>query len=136
MFSAASVCLFACRHDNFRKIKRRMMKLGGYVHSTKISPEFECQGQRSKSPAPKKRKSATFCLGVVLWGAVLVRHFFGSVPQGAATQVGKSAHAVQLLYVFAQCETLSLLAAMLRGSRPGVQSASLIMTSLMTSWKL
>ena len=23
------VCLFVCQHDNFRTIKRRMMKLGG-----------------------------------------------------------------------------------------------------------
>jgi len=44
MFSAAPVCRFVvslsvfCQHDNFRMIKRRMMKLGGYVHCTKISP--------------------------------------------------------------------------------------------------
>ena len=52
MFSAASVCLsvslFVCQHDNFQTIKRRMMKLGGEVHCTKISSEFECQGERSK----------------------------------------------------------------------------------------
>jgi len=24
-----SVCLFVCQHDNFRTIKRRMMKIGG-----------------------------------------------------------------------------------------------------------
>ena len=29
MFSAAFVCLFVCQHDNFRKSKHRMMKLGG-----------------------------------------------------------------------------------------------------------
>jgi len=40
--------LFVSQHDNFRMIKRRMMKLGGYVHCTKISPGFERQGQRSK----------------------------------------------------------------------------------------
>ena len=28
MFSAASVCLFVCQHDNFRTSKHRMMKLG------------------------------------------------------------------------------------------------------------
>ena len=59
MFSAASVCLpvclFACQHDNFRTTKRRMLKLGGYVHCTKISPEYECQGQRSRSPGTKKK---------------------------------------------------------------------------------
>ena len=29
VFSAASVCLFVCQHDNFRTSKHRMMKLGG-----------------------------------------------------------------------------------------------------------
>ena len=29
MFSAASVCLFVCQHDDFRTSKHRMMKLGG-----------------------------------------------------------------------------------------------------------
>jgi len=51
MYSAASVC----QHDNFRTIQRRMMELnGGYVHCTKISPEFECQGH----PGQKKRQNA------------------------------------------------------------------------------
>jgi len=52
MFSAASVCLsvclFVCLHDNFRTIKRRMMKLGRYVHCTKILVEFEFGDQRLK----------------------------------------------------------------------------------------
>jgi len=48
-----------------------MMKLGSYVHCIKILPEFECQGQRSRSPGTQK--SATFCSAVVFWGAVLVR---------------------------------------------------------------
>ena len=54
------------------------------MHYTKISPEFECQGERSRSRSPgtKKRKSAAFCSGAVLGGAVLY------------TPVGKSAHAV------------------------------------------
>jgi len=41
------------------------------VHCIKILPEFECQGQRSRSPGTQK--SATFCSAVVCWGAVLVR---------------------------------------------------------------
>jgi len=56
MFSAASLCLFVCQHDNFRTIKRRTMKLGGYVHFTKISSEFGCQGQRSKVTKDKNDK--------------------------------------------------------------------------------
>jgi len=69
----------------------------GYVHSTKISPEIECQGQLVKGEGhrgQKKRKSAAFCSGVVLWGAVLVQHFSRSGPRGTVTPVGKSAHAV------------------------------------------
>jgi len=54
MFSAASVCQFVvslsvfCQHDNFIMINRRMMKLGGYVHCTKISPSsnVKVKGQR------------------------------------------------------------------------------------------
>jgi len=105
MFSAASVCLsvclfvrlFVCQHDNFRTIKRRMMKLGSQMHCTVISPEFECQGQRSKVKVTgdKKRKSATFCSGVVLWGARSSCGIFSAaVLGGASTPVGKSAHAV------------------------------------------
>ena len=64
MFSAASVCLsvcqYICPHDNFRTTKRRTTKLGGWVHCTKILPEFEGQGQRSKVKVTrdKKRKTA------------------------------------------------------------------------------
>jgi len=36
-----------CQHDNFRTTKRRMMKLDDYVRCTKMSSEFECQGQGS-----------------------------------------------------------------------------------------
>jgi len=32
------------------------MKIGRYVHCTKISPEFECQGQRSRSAGTKNEK--------------------------------------------------------------------------------
>jgi len=53
--------LFVCQHDNLQTIKRRVMKLGGYVHCTKISPEFECRGQRSTSPGQKMKKSAISC---------------------------------------------------------------------------
>jgi len=53
------------------------------VHCTKISSKFECQGQRSRSSGTKKRKSAAFCLRFVLWGVVLVRHFFPEPFSGA-----------------------------------------------------
>jgi len=51
---------FICQHDNFRTIKRRMMKLGDCVHCPKISPEFEFGGHRlySQFPTPK---TVAFC---------------------------------------------------------------------------
>ena len=60
MFSVASICLFACEHDNFWTIKHRMIKLRVYVHCTKflyknLTPDFEFWGHRpcSMSPHPK-----------------------------------------------------------------------------------
>ena len=52
--SSLSVCLFV------RTTKRRTIKVGGQVHCTKISLEFECRGQRSKVKVTrdKKRKTA------------------------------------------------------------------------------
>jgi len=56
--SAASVCLFVtvpvCPHDNFRTIKHRMMKLGGYVH--KSLARVRIWGQRSKIKVTKDEK--------------------------------------------------------------------------------
>jgi len=56
----SSVCLFVsvfvCLHDNFQTTKLRMMKLGGWVHCTKVSPDFECQHQRSRSLGTKNEK--------------------------------------------------------------------------------
>ena len=43
-FLAASVS----PHDNFRMTKRRTIKLGGYVHCTKILPELEGQGHQGQ----------------------------------------------------------------------------------------
>ena len=85
--AGASVCLFVClfQHDNFRTIKRRMMKLGGEVHCAKISPEFEFGGQRSRSPGTKRRTIAVFFSG---------RGPRAALHAGAATPVGKSSHAV------------------------------------------
>ena len=79
-----------------------MTKLGSYVHSTKISPEFECQGQRSKVKVTgdKKRKSAVFCSGVVFCGAVLVQHFFsGAVLWDAVLYAGGKISACCLVFV-------------------------------------
>jgi len=45
--------LCVCPHDNFRTTKRRTIKLGCYVHCTKILPEFEGQGHQGQ-----KRKTA------------------------------------------------------------------------------
>jgi len=65
------------------------------VHCTNISPDFECQGQRSRSPGTNKRKSAAFFLesssGARSYSAAFLS---GAVLGGAAIPVGKSAHAV------------------------------------------
>jgi len=82
------VCQFVCQHDNFRMIKRNStMKLGGYrciVQNSRPSSHLAVKDQRSRSPGTKKRKSAAFCSGAVLGGA--------------ATPVGKSAHACLVKY--------------------------------------
>jgi len=41
----------------------------------------------------KTRNSVAFCLGVVLWGMVLVAFFSGAFLGGVAMPVGKSVHA-------------------------------------------
>ena len=68
-----------------------MTKLDDYMHSTKIASVFEYQGQKSKVKVTgdEKRKSAAFCSGVVLSGAVLVLRFFGSGPLGRGYASGK-----------------------------------------------
>ena len=54
------------------------------MHCTKISPEFECQGQRSRLPGTKKTKKC----GILFGSRTLGCH-----PR-ASTPVGKSADAV------------------------------------------
>jgi len=82
MFSAASVCLFVslfvCQQDNFRTIKGGMMKLGGQVQCTKISPELEFGGQRSKVKVSRDKKQSAA--------------FFGSGPRGLACGVCLGKH--------------------------------------------
>ena len=56
LFVCLTFCLSVCQHDNFRTIKRRMMKLRGYVHCTKISPEFERQRSKVKVTGDKTTK--------------------------------------------------------------------------------
>ena len=102
MFSVVSVCLsvclFVCQHDNFQTIKHRIMKLGSYVHCTKILPEFECRGQRSRSPGQKMNKSCIMCGScplccgprATLCSAVALV----ARSSASSTSVGKSAHAV------------------------------------------
>ena len=60
LFVCQFASVFVCPHDIFRTITLRTMKLGGQLHSARISPEFECQGQMSKVKVTgdKKRKTA------------------------------------------------------------------------------
>jgi len=57
-----SVCLFVCQHDNFRTIKRRMVKLGGYLHCIKSrrSLNVKVKDKRSRSPGTKNEKVQRF----------------------------------------------------------------------------
>jgi len=66
------------------------------VHCTKISPQFECQGQRSSSPGTKKETVRHF-VRQSSYGARSAgprADFLGAVLAEAATPVGKSTHAV------------------------------------------
>jgi len=79
MFSAVSVCLSVCHFVCLLT----MMKLGIWVHCTKILQEFQCQGQSSRSSGTKNesvwhfvwesssgvRSSCGIFSGVVLRGA-------------------------------------------------------------------
>ena len=93
MFSVASVC----QHDNLRTIKQRMMKLGGYVHCTKMTPEFECRGQRSSSPGTKNKNVRHFVRSRPLGHGPHAAFFSVVVLRGASTPAGKSAHVVWLV---------------------------------------
>ena len=72
MFSAAAVCLFVCQfvcqHNNFRTIKHdetwRLGALYKNLARVRVSrSKVKGQGNRGQ----KKRKSAAFCSGVILW---------------------------------------------------------------------
>jgi len=74
------VCQFLCLHNNFQTIQLRMIKLGGYVHCTKILPEFECQGQRSKVKVTGDKNEKVQHL---VWeSSSRARHFASSTPVG------------------------------------------------------
>jgi len=75
----SGVCLSVCPQDNFRTTKQDD-KLGGWVHCTEISPEFEGQGQRPKVKVTrdKKRKTAE--------SSPLTMRSIGRAPQPSRTQ--------------------------------------------------
>ena len=68
------------------------------MQCTNISPEFECQGQRSNVKVTgdkKKRKKCGILFGSRPLGCGPRAAFFsGAVLGGTSTSVGKSAHAV------------------------------------------
>jgi len=73
MFSAVSVCLFVCQPITSERLNIGWLNLA----VTKISPEFECQDERSRSPGIKNEKvrhfvrsHAAFFSGAFLGGAV------------------------------------------------------------------
>jgi len=97
----SGVCLFVCQHDNFRTIKHSMLKLGGYMHCTKIWHKFECQGQRSRSLDTKNEK-----VQHIVWessfGARSSWHFLG-VILGAPKLVTQLCHPPLLCWRENQC---------------------------------
>ena len=87
----SGVCLFVCQsvclsHDNFRTIKRRMTKLGGWVHCTKKLARVRMSRSKVKGQGHRGQKNTKKCgilfgsrplgrgppaacfSGVVLWG--------------------------------------------------------------------
>jgi len=86
MFSAASVCLFACQHDNFRTIKRiddETWRLGAlYKNLARI------RVSRSKVKGHGHREHKTKKWHFVRESSSGERSSASSIP------VGKSAHAV------------------------------------------
>jgi len=79
-----------------------MTKLGGYVHSTKISPEFECQGQRSKVKVTgdKKTKKCGILFGSrILWRSPCAEFFSGAVLGDAVLYAGGKISACCLVFV-------------------------------------
>jgi len=59
------------------------------VHCTEISPEFECQGQRSRSPVTKNTKKCGILFGSRPLGHGPRGIFFGRVPRGRGYASGK-----------------------------------------------
>ena len=67
--------LFVCQHDNFRTSKHRTMKLGGRVHYTKISAEFEFRGHslaRLGAHPPKKNVALGYDVGKISAGCLVI----------------------------------------------------------------
>jgi len=101
MFSAASVCLSVFLQDNMRTIKR-MMKLGGYRHCTKISPVFDCHGQRSKVKVigDKKTKKCGILFGSRTLGRGPRAAFFREPSSGALLRRWENQRMLSNSYVY------------------------------------
>jgi len=82
------MCQFDCQcvkiwpHGNFRMTKRRTIKLGDWVQWSKISPEFEGQGQRSKVTVTRDKKLKAVELSIARPYAVLSNGWYHCVPPG------------------------------------------------------
>jgi len=90
--------LFVCQHDNFQTIKRRMMKLGGFVHSTKNVARVRMSTSKVKGQGHRGHKNEKVRQFVLesSSGAQSSCGIFPERSSGArsSTPVGKSAHAV------------------------------------------
>jgi len=83
LFVSLFVCLFVNTITSERlNVGWWKLAVRCFVQNSRPSSNAKVKGQRSRSLG-QKRKSATFCSGVVLWGAVLVRHIFRERSSGA-----------------------------------------------------
>jgi len=64
--------LFVCQYV-VRTTKHRTIKLGGQIHSTKISSEFDGQGQRSKVKVTRDKKRNEKLLSHPHWQCIVRR---------------------------------------------------------------
>ena len=69
MFSAASVCLFVCQHDNFRMSKHRMLKHGAV--GAKILAEFKFGGHRPPVTTHPKNVALGYDVGKISAGCLV-----------------------------------------------------------------
>jgi len=89
-YPLASVCL--CVYLFVNMITSKRLNIGWWNLAVRCIVKSLTRVRMSRSKVKvtgdRKRKSAAICLGVVLWGTVLVRHFFQERSFGAGFSAG------------------------------------------------